>query len=781
MSTLLLRLCAVVLVLLSFPGCRAREEAKNNKSEELAPATFVKNEACAECHTKQQQEWLGSDHDRAMDVATEQTVLGDFNNAQFTAHGVTSTFYKKDGKFVVQTDGPDGKLKDYHIAYVFGFKPLQQYMVEFPNGRIQLPDIAWDTRPRSQGGQRWFDLHPNEKITPRHAFHWTGRFLNWNYMCAECHSTNLQKNYDLETNTFKTTWSDIDVGCQACHGPGSKHIAWARSGDKNKKRDNQKDSYEEMGLEVNLKAKDLHVQIEHCARCHSRRNGLRKDYRYGQPYMDYYVPQVLTEPLYYPDGQILDEVYVYGSFLQSKMYQRGVRCTDCHNPHTAKLKAEGNALCIQCHALAPARQFKDVANKDYDSPGHHFHKPGSPGAQCVGCHMPATKYMIVDPRRDHKFQIPRPDLTVKLGVPNSCNRCHKDKSPRWAADKVKEWYPTLEEKRRSETLVAETFASGQKGKPEAQAKLIEIATDGSRAAIIRATALNILSRYRSQQALDATAAFLKDAEPLVRYEAVRGVSALITRNMENSYQKTKVALLAPLLSDPRRAVRSEVGRALTEVPAELLDGQTRKDFESALQEYRARQIAIADRPEAHLNLGLIYQNLKQNELAESSYKTAIRLANDFIPARFNLANLYNATGRNREAEEQFRQIIQFEPDNGEAYYSLGLLLAEMKKLKEAADALGKAARLTPGRARVHYNYGLALQQLGQRVGAETALLRAYQLDSEDPSILQALAVHYLQGRRWDQAAVYAKKLARMYPNEPGPRRMLEEIQRQAKR
>ena len=226
---------------------------------------------------------------------------------------------------------------------------------------------------------------------------------------------------------------------------------------------------------------------------------------------------------------------------------------------------------------------------------------------------------------------------------------------------------------------------------------------------------------------------------------------------------------------------SEVGRALTEVPAELLDGQTRKGFEAALQEYKDRQIAIADRPEAHLNLGLIYQNLKQNDLAESSYKTAIRLVNDFIPARFNLANLYNATGRNREAEEQFREIIQLEPENGDAYYSLGLLLAEMKKLKEAADFLGKAARLMPTRARIHYNYGLALEQLGQRVGAEAAMLRAYQLDSEDPSILQALAVHYLQGRQWNQASVYAAKLARMYPNEPGPRRMLEEIQRQSSR
>ncbi|NOQ65642.1 MAG: hypothetical protein GQ556_00295, partial [Desulfobacterales bacterium] len=396
----ILRLTLMVFVLMLMQvGCNSQgEQQRSSKKVDLEEAVFVERKLCMDCHEEQYELWSGSHHDRAMDVANEKTVLGDFNNSTFTQHGVTSTFYKKDGKFFIRTDGRDGKLHDYEISYVFGVDPLQQYMIEFPDGRIQMPDIGWDNHPGEKGGQRWFHLHPDDDITPDHIFHWTRRFLNWNYMCAECHTTNLQKNYDLETNTFNTTWTMINVGCQGCHGPGSNHVAWANA-EKQASSDNK-------GLEVNLKAEDSRIQIESCARCHARRNGLRKDYRYGHPLMDYYVPQVLTDPLYYPDGQILDEVYVYGSFVQSKKYQKGVRCTDCHNPHTARLHIYGNDLCTSCHSSPPPQKYAGLKDTDYDSPAHHFHKKGSPGAQCVECHMPETKYMQVDPRRDHKFQIP---------------------------------------------------------------------------------------------------------------------------------------------------------------------------------------------------------------------------------------------------------------------------------------------------------------------------------------------------------------------------------------
>ncbi len=769
-------LLGAVLLTVYQAGCDSQREKQNlPQAGRLEKAQFVGRQTCIECHEEQYKEWIGSHHDRSMDVATEETVLGNFNNTTFTNYGLTTTFYKSNGRFLVRTDGPDGKLNNYEISYVFGFDPLQQYMIAFPDGRIQVLDIGWDTHPRGDGGQRWFHLHPDEKITSRHIFHWTRRFLNWNYMCAECHSTNLQKNFDLETNTFKTAWSEIDVGCEACHGPGSNHVEWSRD---NGRKDPQTDRYSNLGLEVNLRAEDSRVQVEACARCHSRRNGLRRNYRYGKAFMDDYVPQILIDPYYYADGQILDEVYVYGSFIQSKKYHKGVRCTDCHNPHTARLHTGGNELCNRCHASSPSRQFEMLTRKNYDTPEHHFHEQNSPAGECVECHMPETKYMIVDPRRDHSFQIPRPDLSVKLDIPNACNRCHKDKSPQWAADKVNEWYPLSRDKREKDTHFAEIFAAGQAGKPEAESLLVKVVLDRSRPAIIRATALNILSTYRSLEALKVTASALEDNDPLVRYEAARGVSALIPKRLGNEDQQKKYSHLVPLLKDPIRAVRTEAARGLAEVPAELFDQLHRKDFERALDEYKERQQSIADRPEAHLNLGLIYQNLGQNDMAEDSYRTAIRLVYDFAPARFNLANLYNSMGRNKDAEEQFREIINLDPGDGEAYYSLGLLLAEMNRLDDAVGSLAKAVQLIPDRARVRYNYALALRHVGKNRDAEKEMLKAYQSDPWDPGILHTLTLFYMQEGQWDQALRFARELEDLVPDASGPKQLVIHIEKQ---
>jgi predicted CXXCH cytochrome family protein len=729
-------------------------------------AGFIDRKLCIECHEEQYKMWKGSHHDLAMDVATEETVIGDFNNAEFTQHGVTSTFYKKDGKFFVRTDGRDGKLHDYEITYVFGVDPLQQYMIKFPDGRIQMPDIGWDDHPKEEGGQRWFHIHPDDDITPDHIFHWTRRFLNWNYMCAECHTTNLLKNYDLKTKTFDTTWTMINVGCQGCHGPGSGHLEWADS-DKKTESDNK-------GLQINMRADDPDVQIGACARCHSRRNGLRKDYQYGIPFMDQYVPQVLTDLFYYPDGQILDEVYVYGSLLQSKKYQKGVRCTDCHNPHTARLRADGNELCNRCHSVSPLQKFAWMKQKNYDTKEHHFHKNGSTGADCADCHIPETNYMVVDPRRDHKFQIPRPDLSVKLGIPNPCNMCHKDKSSEWAAAAVDEWYPDTKEERSKETR-AEIFAAAQAGKPEAVPGLIRTIKDLSIPPIIRATALNILSQFRNMDALEATASALKDEDPFVRYEAVKGISNLMPKVLGTEYQKRKHSLIVPLLNDPLRAVRSEAARVLTEIPAELIKGQERKEFEKALDEFIQRQESVADRPESHLNLGIMYENLGQDDKAESSYKTSLRIVDDFYPASFNLANLYNRLGRNEEAEQQFKKIIEFNTEDGDAYYSLGLLYAEMGRSEESAASLGKAVELIPDRARMRYNYSLALRQIGRNEDSLAEMLRAYETDPQDAQIVNTLAIFYIQTGKWRKALPYAEKLVEMLPGEKGPEEMLMQI------
>jgi len=760
-SNLKVRL-AVGLLIASAIGFGVWYAVTHPKTNEMAStpkvpkinATYVDNQVCAECHQKAFAAWMGSDHQMAMALPTDETVRGDFNNTQFSNYGVNTRFFKNEGKFMVNTETGDGGLADFEIKYTFGIRPLQQYLIEFPGGRLQTLGTAWDTNRRN-----WFHIYQNERIKPDDPLHWTKVYQNWNLMCADCHSTNLRKNYDPQTETYKTTWDVINVSCQSCHGPGSEHVKWAR---RHESRSSNKS--EAIGLIVNLKSGDPHSQINACLPCHTRRSRITADDWAGRPLLDTFLPALLTQQLYYADGQFLDEDYEYGSFLQTKMYNDGVRCVDCHDPHTLKKKAEGNALCTQCHSERADRRFPKLIPKVYDTPAHHFHKQDSPGAQCINCHMPAKNYMVVDSRRDHSFRIPRPDLTIKIGTPNACNGCHKDKTPKWAVDTVAKWYGP---NRRQESHYGEVIASARAGKPEATVQLITLVRDKNVPAIVRATALDLMQGYGpevTQTMIDAT----KDPEPLVRVTAVDGLDRLSPDQ--------KLSVVTPLLADPIRAVRIQAARVLCGAPYDRLEAARRSEFDAALTEYKLAQIYNSDIPSGNLNLAVVETNLKQFDSAIEHYKIAIRLDPTFIPARVNLGNLYNQLERNAEAETQFREAIARAPNNGELHYSLGLLLAEEKRLDESTAELSRAATLLPDRSRVQYNYALALQQTGKMKEAEAVLMKGYKLNPQDVDVINALARFYAQQQKWDQALFFAQALVRVTSGASDATQLLMQIE-----
>ena len=369
---------------------------------------------------------------------------------------------------------------------------------------MQCLPIAWDTE-----NQSWYHLYCKEPIPFDDPLHWTGPLQNWNYMCAECHTTNLQKNYNLRENTYHTTWSEIDVSCETCHGPGSLHVKLAESGGV------FWDRRYRYGL-PELNETQPRGVIENCAPCHSRRRVVHPDATPGGKFLDSYLPEVLDRELYYADGQILDEDYVYGSFIQSRMYDEEVSCIDCHDPHTAKVKFTDNRLCCQCHISA-----------NYDTPSHHYHPDDSqPGTLCVECHMPETKYMVVDPRRDHSLRIPRPDLTVWLGIPNACNGCHDDfakgETPEWALETVNQWYG----KRKAPLHFAYGIAAGRELKPAGDKQLTAIVRQKELRGAIRASAIALLSGYRSGGGEAAAVAGLEDPDELIRAVSVRSLQYL---------------------------------------------------------------------------------------------------------------------------------------------------------------------------------------------------------------------------------------------------------------
>ncbi len=703
-----------------------------------------------------------------MQKAGEGTVLGDFNSARFSKDGVTSVFSRKDGKFSVRTEGADGKLQDFDVAYTFGFSPLQQYLVPFPNGRLQSLGLAWDSRAEANGGQRWFHLYPDQRVKHDDPLHWTGRNQNWNYMCAECHSTNLRKGYDLSADSYRTTWSEINVSCEACHGPGSNHVTWAgvKKGTGNTSEGN--------GLVVPLKplagswaredssSKTLHwkgeartaVELETCAPCHSRRHPITNNHQPGQPFADSYVPNLLDRGVYYADGQILEEDYEYGSFLQSKMHRLGVTCSDCHNPHSLKLSAADlNSVCGRCH----------VPEK-FNTPEHHHHKSDSAGAVCANCHMPSKTYMVVDARRDHSFRVPRPDFSVSYGTPNACTQCHKDHPPQWASDVVAKWYGP---DRRQEPQFVGAIDAGQRGLKGAESALAALAADVTQAAIARATGLSLLSEYLTPASVPALQSGAADNDPLVRMAAVRAMAFMPL--------KQRLALATPLLSDAARSVRIEAARLLAGTSPQLAEGPAKDALQKAIAELVDSELASAERPENHMNLASLYAQMNRAGDAESELRTALRLDPDFVPAMVNLADLYRAGKREEEGQQLLLRAIAKAPDAAEPLHALGLLKVRQKNYPEALALFSKAAALQPDNTRYSYVYAVALQSSGKSVQAVRVLEAVHKRRPADREILVGLISFDRENGNLTSAIKYAQELKSLAPGDPVASKILVDL------
>lgn len=610
--------------------------------DQREPAEFVGSERCASCHASQYDSWQKSQHAVAMQEAKPSTVLGRFDSTTFTDSGLIATFLHRGDRFVVNTQGVDGRQHDYQIRFTFGVYPLQQYLAQLPGGRLQALTVAWDARPPVEGGQRWLNFYPGLLVEHSSEYHWTGRQNNWNFMCADCHSTAVRKGYDAAADTFRTTYSEIAVGCEACHGPGSQHtrwgsypnivrqIAWRDDGLPAQLTERRgvrwmKDSATPTARRSTPRTTDR--EIETCAQCHASRAHIADGYTAGAPLFDYYIPSMLFSDLYFPDGQQRDEVYNYGSFLQSRMYHAGVTCADCHDPHTQKLRGPGNQVCGQCHQLAT-----------YDSPRHHFHAASSPQARCVSCHMPDTTYMEIDPRHDHSIRVPRPDLSVSLGVPNACNRCHRERDASWADRALRE---RLGRPAAGFQRFAGAFAADDRGDSTAADSLERVFGDSTQPAIVRASALARLARYPRPTALAAARTGADDRHPLVRLAALQVLEAFPPRD--------RVMVGVPLLGDVTRAVRQGAAWVLAPMADSLRTPLQQRAYAAAAKEFIASQRYNADRPGNRLSLAAFQAQRGSLDSAITEYRAALHLAPQLREARLGLAVVLSAQGRVADA------------------------------------------------------------------------------------------------------------------------------------
>jgi hypothetical protein len=560
---------------------------------------YVGSDTCAACHDAETADWAGSHHALAWTAPSPDTVRADFDGTEFTLDAMTARFrIDGSGGYHVSVTETDGVTTDYPVHSVVGVEPLQQYLLETEPGRLQSFDVVWDTE---KGG--WFHLYPDQNYPPDDGLHWTGPYKTWNARCAECHATGFDKNYDPVTRSYASTQAEIGVGCEACHGPGAAHLAWAET------LGTTREAPAPANYGFSAAFDDTEATIQQCATCHSRREAhLDGNPLPGTPYHDAYNLALLRPGLYEADGQILDEVFVYGSFLQSKMYAQGVGCTDCHNPHSAEPVAEGNAVCAQCHSPAANPAFPTLTPADYDSPEHHFHEVGTDGAQCKNCHMVERVYMGNDWRTDHSFRIPRPDLAAQTGAPDACTTCHTDREPEWASETIAAWYP--DPKNRGPHY-GQVLARGRADPVAASGDLAGLALSPDQPGIARATALWLLEGAGSPDAANRVAPLLEDPDPVVRAAAVRV--------QMGADPQDRVLRVIELLDDPVRTVRIEAARAMLGAPVARLPSRTERELRQAYGEWQSTLANRSDFPETHLVLGGMALTMRNLPAAQGAF------------------------------------------------------------------------------------------------------------------------------------------------------------------
>lgn len=706
--------CLAVLVALPVLFALHLAGPAGPRAEERARDRFVGSASCAGCHAPQAAAWRRSDHARAMAPATPANVLGDFSGRRVTDGRHSASFLRDGARFVVRTDGPGGTVADFAVSETIGIDPLQQYLVAFADGRRQVLPWAWDSRPRAQGGQRWYHLAADDPLPAGDPLHWTGREQTWNFMCASCHTTGLVRGYDAAHDRYDTGWTELGVGCESCHGPGGAHVAWARAG--------AASDAAGRGLSVALRdgaggawrfaADDARGiahwqgpprqaaarQVEACAPCHARARPIVADPLPGARFLDTHAPLLLVPGEYRADGQIQGEVFEWGSFSQSRMARAGVACADCHDPHGGRLRADGNAVCAQCHLPA-----------HFDTADHTRHPDGGEAARCIACHMPAITYMGVDRRHDHSFSVPRPDLGAAIGAPDACTTCHAGRSQAWAAQRIADWFGP---RRRDEPHPALAIAAGRDGRPGADVALAAIVNDRTRSAILRASAIGLLPMPPSPTTAAAIGAALQDPDPLVRAAALRALEGLHPQNRLHA---------ARFLADDTRLVRIEAARALAPVPLAALPESARPAFLRAWDELLASERVAAERPEAQVNLASLLARRGDAAGAEAAYQAALARDPANLAALLNMADFEARRGRPGAAEAALRRAVTAHPDEADAHYALALALARAGRAGDALAPLARAAALRPDEPRYAYAQALALNDLGRKAEAASVL------------------------------------------------------------
>lgn len=685
---------------------------------------FVGSAACAPCHQAQSDAYLGSHHAKALVAPGPGLAKSRFDGGQLTSKlGGTTKFALQDGAPFVTTPVSPGKTASLPIRYISGVWPLEQYVVATERGKLQSLGVVWDSRAPAEGGAKWLHVYGKDGVAPADTLFFSCAAQSWNHVCADCHSTRVERRYDVSADSFDTRWAELAVGCEACHGPGADHVRSARASTPGSPptplatRLKLAEPWRPSATGSPTPRAQNGAEVEVCAPCHSRRTPIKEGFVASDPFLDSFQPDLLRPARYHADGQVEGEVYEWGSFVQSRMYHAGVTCSDCHSAHSGKLMAPGNALCVRCHEASR-----------FDAPAHSRHAAaGAKGPRCIDCHMPPATFMQIDERRDHSLRIPRPDHSVQFGTPNACNGCHTQKSATWARDAIAKWAPAAQER----PHFVEALSKDRQGTLDAPRALRDVAMSAQAPPIARATALERLGSYPTERARQALQSALGSPDALVVYGAALGVAQLPAPQ--------RLPLLLPVLDHPLRAVRVAAGKALAGAPLVELPAQSRAALERAFTEVEQSFDVSASQPQTHVERSAFELARGQLSRAEASLRTALRLQPCLAEALLNLAELERQRGNEAGAERAIRAALACQPQYAAAHHALGLWQIRTRKTKAALESLQKAADLVPTDARFSYVLAVARASAGQRDQAIRTLEASREHRASDAHVLQALA------------------------------------------
>jgi len=719
---------AAFLLLLLTLTLRATEQPqatspKPQVQTDQATGEYLGSGACARCHDVEHTQWKNSLHIKMTKPIAEATIVGDFRDGtKFADHDRAYTFGMKDGRPFVSVSFGGRVPETFSVDYTLGAKRYQGYLATLPEGRIYVLPVFWHI-----ASKRWVDW---KEITPiPDGAH--GIRQIWNANCFNCHGTNIVQGYDVAGKKYQSTWTEMGIGCEACHGPGREHVAlmdaWEKDPASKPKYDNSSKNRQlsEILKIFSVKSSEPRRIYDTCAYCHGNKRNIFVGFKGGDRYADYAMPFLISDPI--PENDLQGEFWPDGrpnrfnrpqALTLSGCFKAGaIACTSCHVAHGSRnefsLKVNinqgrnGDALCTQCHSTPKAESRELKAS--FTGPGlegHTFHKPDSAGSRCISCHMSDVNWRLLIRRRDHTFQPPVPENTAQFGIPNACTTCHDDRTPEWAAKQMNQWWGDSERRAKAATLADTMYRAGS-GDTTTLPALAKLAVDRSQGFLVRASAADYIGRLVSEYRNGG---------------ATRSNSPTQTSFDKGSYVERS--------QNDRRAPVERPAPEVTPAIINSLIGAA-SDPEAAVRASAVASLgSIGDRQRS---LAPILARLVDQT-------RVVRVKAAEVLVTFGIVELPGAAGEAlRNAQNEYIVSLDAFPDSATNHAAKGWLESERGNVIVARDALNKATLVEPNYAFPWVVKGVLLAREGKFREAVEMWKKARSIEPSYPNIDQLIA------------------------------------------